>query len=96
MTNYAIPLWDTPTIPVVDDNPFPVHRIFCVGRNMAHAREMGHNPDREPPFFFAKPANAVVLNRIRQCLIPMKQATCIRRLKWSSRSKKAAIGFRRE
>ena len=64
MTNYAIQLWDTPTIPVVDGDPFPVHRIFCVGRNYAaHAREMGHDPDREPPFFFAKPANAVVLNR---------------------------------
>ena len=60
MTNYAIPLWDTPTVPVVDGDPFPVHRIFCVGRNYAaHAREMGHDPDREPPFFFAKPANAV-------------------------------------
>ena len=61
MTNFAIPLWDTPSIPVVNGNPFPVHRIFCVGRNYAaHAREMGHEPDRDPPFFFAKPANAVV------------------------------------
>jgi fumarylpyruvate hydrolase len=40
---------------------FPVRRIYCVGRNYAaHAREMGHDPDREPPFFFAKPADAVV------------------------------------
>lgn len=40
---------------------FPVRRIFCVGRNYAaHAHEMGGNPDREPPFFFAKPADAVV------------------------------------
>lgn len=40
---------------------FPVRRIYCVGQNYAaHAREMGHNPDREPPFFFAKPADAVV------------------------------------
>lgn len=40
---------------------FPVRRVFCVGRNYAeHAREMGSNPDREPPFFFAKPADAVV------------------------------------
>ncbi|HSG64873.1 MAG TPA: fumarylacetoacetate hydrolase family protein [Gammaproteobacteria bacterium] len=40
---------------------FPVHRIYCVGRNYAaHAREMGHDPDREPPFFFMKPADAVV------------------------------------
>jgi fumarylpyruvate hydrolase len=44
-----------------DDARFPVRRIFCVGRNYAaHAREMGKDPDREPPFFFAKPADAVV------------------------------------
>lgn len=40
---------------------FPVRRIFCVGRNYAaHAREMGRDPDREPPFFFMKPADTVV------------------------------------
>jgi len=40
---------------------FPVRRIFCVGRNYAaHAREMGKDPEREPPFFFTKPADAVV------------------------------------
>lgn len=40
---------------------FPVRRIFCVGRNYAaHAREMGKDPDREPPFFFTKPADAAV------------------------------------
>jgi fumarylpyruvate hydrolase len=38
-----------------------VRRIYCVGRNYAaHAREMGSDPDREPPFFFCKPADAVV------------------------------------
>ncbi|SPF81650.1 fumarylacetoacetate hydrolase family protein [Pseudoprimorskyibacter insulae] len=43
------------------DARFPVRRIFCVGRNYAeHAREMGHDPDREPPFFFTKPADAIV------------------------------------
>ena len=43
------------------DQVFPVGRIFCIGRNYAeHAIEMGHDPDREPPFFFAKPPNAVV------------------------------------
>jgi fumarylpyruvate hydrolase len=42
---------------------FPVHRIYCVGRNYAaHAREMGMDPDREPPFFFSKPADAIVPN----------------------------------
>ena len=40
---------------------FPVRRVYCVGRNYAeHAREMGHDPDREPPFFFPKPADALV------------------------------------
>src|SRR4051812_26393696 len=40
---------------------FPVSRIYCVGRNYAaHIREMGFDPDREPPFFFMKPADALV------------------------------------
>jgi fumarylpyruvate hydrolase len=43
------------------DARFPVHRIYCVGRNYAaHAREMGADPTREAPFFFCKPADAVV------------------------------------
>lgn len=43
------------------EDRLPVRRIFCVGRNYAaHAREMGKDPDRDPPFFFAKPADAVV------------------------------------
>jgi fumarylpyruvate hydrolase len=52
-----------PLVPVEGaETPFPVGRIFCVGRNYAaHAREMGANPDREPPFFFAKFADAVVV-----------------------------------
>jgi fumarylpyruvate hydrolase len=42
---------------------FPVHHIYCVGRNYAaHAREMGMDPEREPPFFFSKPADAIVPN----------------------------------
>ncbi|WP_350260305.1 fumarylacetoacetate hydrolase family protein [Stenotrophomonas riyadhensis] len=49
-------------IPVVgSDQQFPVRRVYCVGRNYgAHAREMGFDPDREPPFFFCKPTDAVV------------------------------------
>jgi fumarylpyruvate hydrolase len=44
-----------------DKRLFPVRRIFCVGRNYAdHAREMGANPERELPFFFCKPADALV------------------------------------
>ncbi|GBQ44860.1 fumarylacetoacetate hydroxylase [Acidocella aminolytica 101 = DSM 11237] len=49
------------TVPVTDGRLFPVRRIFCVGRNYAaHAREMGNDPTREPPFFFTKPADALV------------------------------------
>ena len=59
-----------PTTPAVAikgrSDLFPVHRIYCVGRNYAdHVREMGGNPDREPPIFFAKPADAVVPNNAR-------------------------------
>ncbi|MGH7027102.1 fumarylacetoacetate hydrolase family protein [Brevundimonas sp.] len=44
-----------------DARRFPIRRIFCVGKNYAdHAREMGGDPTREPPFFFSKPADAVV------------------------------------
>lgn len=43
------------------DNRFPIRRVYCVGRNYeAHAREMGKDPSREPPFMFQKPADAVV------------------------------------
>ena len=43
------------------DDRFPVRRIYCVGRNYAaHAREMGFDPDRDPPFFFCKPPDALV------------------------------------
>ena len=58
----VIPLWDVPAVAVDgSDARFPVRRIYCVGRNYAgHAREMGDNPEREPPFFFMKPAEAIV------------------------------------
>jgi fumarylpyruvate hydrolase len=60
MTDYAIPYWTPPTLPVAGGKPFPVRRIYCVGRNYAaHAREMGHDPDREPPFFFTKAPDAI-------------------------------------
>jgi fumarylpyruvate hydrolase len=58
---YAIPAPEITTVPVVGGGSFPVRRIYCVGRNYAaHAREMGHDPDREDPFFFMKPADAIV------------------------------------
>jgi fumarylpyruvate hydrolase len=45
---------------------YPVRRIYCIGRNYAeHAREMGHDPEREPPFFFTKPADAIVASGAR-------------------------------
>lgn len=59
---YAIPQPTPAAVPVQGgDALFPVRRIYCVGRNYAaHAREMGSDPTREPPFFFCKPADAVV------------------------------------
>lgn len=59
---YAIPPSEVPSVAIASsESRFPVHRIYCVGRNYAeHAREMGGNPEREPPFFFCKPADAVV------------------------------------
>jgi fumarylpyruvate hydrolase len=49
-------------VPVRGGGLFPVRRVFCVGRNYAaHAIEMGGDPTREPPFFFTKPADALVM-----------------------------------
>jgi fumarylpyruvate hydrolase len=51
----------TTTIPIVGETDvFPVRRIYCIGRNYAaHSREMGSDPNREPPFFFQKPTDAI-------------------------------------
>jgi fumarylpyruvate hydrolase len=59
---YVVPAPTIPSLAVEGTSArFPVHRIYCVGRNYAeHAREMGGDPDREPPFFFMKPADAIV------------------------------------
>jgi len=59
--NYAIPLWDAPCVPIAGTKDvFPVRHIYCVGRNYAeHAKEMGGDATKEPPFFFCKPADAV-------------------------------------
>jgi len=72
--SHAIKFRATPALPVVESNQtFPVGRIYCVGRNYAeHAREMGHDPEREPPFFFMKPADAIVQNG---ATLPYPQAT---------------------
>ena len=58
MADYVIPAHSIPSIPVSGGGAFPVRRIYCIGRNYAaHAVEMGHDPDREPPFFFQKNPN---------------------------------------
>ena len=59
---FALPPAPTPSVAVAGSSArFAVRRIFCVGRNYAeHAREMGHDPSAEPPFFFTKPGDAVV------------------------------------
>ena len=58
MTNFVIPAPTVTSIPVAGGGAFPVRRIYCIGRNYAaHAVEMGHDPDREAPFFFQKNAS---------------------------------------
>ena len=57
---HVVPAAAAVVVPVVGGGSYPVHRIYCVGRNYAeHAQEMGFT-GREPPFFFMKPADAVV------------------------------------
>jgi fumarylpyruvate hydrolase len=62
VTPTVVPLWDVPTVPVAGcAELFPVRHVYCVGRNYAeHAKEMGGDAAKEPPFFFTKPADAVV------------------------------------
>lgn len=58
MSDFVIPLPAVTTIPVASGGSFPVRRVYCIGRNYAaHAIEMGHDPDREAPFFFHKNPN---------------------------------------
>jgi fumarylpyruvate hydrolase len=60
--SFVFPPQEPTSLPVFGETGrYPVRRILCVGRNYeAHAREMGNDPDREPPFFFMKPADAIV------------------------------------
>jgi fumarylpyruvate hydrolase len=70
---YVIPQPPVSAVAVVGtDDLFPVHRVYCVGRNYAeHAREMGHDPDREPPFFFQKsPDNLLAAGAPQGCNFP--------------------------
>ncbi|WP_199224751.1 fumarylacetoacetate hydrolase family protein [Falsochrobactrum shanghaiense] len=62
-TAYVFKPAPVPTLPVANSQAlFPVHRIYCVGRNFAdHAIEMGHDPNKEPPFFFQKNPDTLVV-----------------------------------
>ena len=64
MPDYVFPPAAISAVPIAGSNAmFPVRRIFCVGRNYAeHAIEMGSDPTREPPFYFAKPADALLIH----------------------------------
>src|SRR3954467_1995233 len=64
MSDYVIAPPVIAALPILGSaQMFPVRRIFCVGRNYAeHAIEMGSDPTREPPFYFTKPADALVVN----------------------------------
>ncbi len=61
--SFAFPPADRPSAAIHGTGQyFPIHRIYCVGQNYAdHAREMGSDPQREPPFFFSKPADALLM-----------------------------------
>jgi len=68
---YVIPCPEIPCLPVKgnegdEHKTFPIHRIYCVGRNYAdHAIEMGHDPDREDPFFFQKNPDCILVSPSR-------------------------------
>jgi fumarylpyruvate hydrolase len=60
--NFPFPIWPAPSVPIAGTSEqFPVRHIYCVGRNYAeHTKEMGGDASKEPPFFFTKPADAIV------------------------------------
>src|SRR5450631_1605962 len=63
MGDYAFAVPPIVSLPVLRGKPFPVRRIYCVGQNYKdHAKEMGGNPEVDPPFFFMKPASAIMRN----------------------------------
>ncbi|MHB1677731.1 MAG: fumarylacetoacetate hydrolase family protein [Sulfuriferula sp.] len=71
--NYAFAPAPIVSIPAMSSNPFPVRRIYCVGQNyVAHALEMGGDAEREAPFFFMKPAQAILPNN---SVLPYPPAT---------------------
>ena len=63
MSDYAFAAAPVVSLLSMSTKPFPVRRIYCVGQNYKdHAKEMGGNPDVDPPFFFTKPASAILQN----------------------------------
>lgn len=77
MTSYAFAPAPPPSLAIVgSDARFPVHRIYCIGRNYAdHAREMGAAVERGQPMFFTKPADALVADDGRGVDVPYPSAT---------------------
>ena len=91
MSDYVIDLPPRAVLPVDGGGLFPVRRIFCVGRNYAaHTREMGGDPDRELPFFFTKPADAVLTDGADMPYPPRASPTCTTRWRWWSHWARAA------
>ena len=91
-TRATIPIFTRAATQRATEN-FPVGRIFCIGRNYReHAIEMGYDPDREPPFFFMKPADAAVdagtttsTTKI-SCVIPVRKKHYWKSLLYLNRS----------
>lgn len=75
--DYAFPPEPVVTLPAMSSKPFPVRRIYCIARNYAdHAIEMGGHPEREEPFFFTKPATAILQNNsVTPAVMPYPPAT---------------------
>lgn len=62
-SDFVLPAIEATVIPVVDGGAFPVRRVYCVGRNyVSHIREMKEADERDPPFFFQKPRDAIALH----------------------------------
>ena len=70
--SYVFPIHEIPVLSVAGtEDVFPVHRIYCVGQNYSeHMYEMGSNPQRDAPFFFSKPADAVFHQNSQICYPP--------------------------
>jgi len=71
--SYVFPIYKIPVLSVKGtEDFFPVHRIYCVGQNYSeHMYEMGSNPERDAPFFFSKPADAVCHEKFKIAFPPM-------------------------